>query len=107
MGQFLSKKELAKLEKELRANIYLCTKEIIAYVKANFKIKYSISGMTNLLHRIGFSYKKPDVVPGKADAKKQKEFKSACMSFFDENNLSKYTKELRSLLTENFQIVSA
>lgn len=70
----LNKEELVKLEKELRTNIYLCTKEIIAYVKANFKIEYSISGMTNLLHRIGFSYKKPDIVPGKADAKKQKEF---------------------------------
>ena len=67
-------KNVVKLEKELRANIYLCTKEVIAYVKADFKIEYSVSGMTNLLHRIGFSYKKPDIVPGKADAKKQKEF---------------------------------
>jgi len=33
--------------------------------------------MVNLLHRIGFSYKKPDVVPGKADAARQQEFLEA------------------------------
>jgi len=70
----LSKEELAKLEQELRTNIYLCTKEIICFVEKVFGIEYSIGGMTNLLHRICFSYKKPDIVPGKADAEKQKEF---------------------------------
>jgi hypothetical protein len=30
--------------------------------------------MTDLLHAIGFSYKKPKIVPGKADPQAQKEF---------------------------------
>lgn len=70
----LDDEELAELESELRGNIYLSTKGVLSYVKQNFGIEYSISGMTYLLHRIGFSYKKPDLVPGKADANKQEEF---------------------------------
>ena len=70
----LNEKELERLEQELRTNIYLTTKEIIVFVKSTFGVEYGIGGMTNLLHRIGFSYKKPDIVPGKADAEKQREF---------------------------------
>ena len=70
----LNEQELLELEQELRAGIYLCTKEVISFVKGSFGIEYSIGGITNLLHRIGFSYKKPDIVPGKADGVKQKEF---------------------------------
>jgi len=36
-----------------------------------------------------------------------KQFKSACLGFFKKENLATHTKSLRSLLTENFQIVSA
>jgi hypothetical protein len=32
------------------------------------------SGITYLLHRLGFSYKKPSVVPGKADSVRQEQF---------------------------------
>lgn len=70
----LSDEELAELESELRGNIYLSTKEVVNYVKKHFGIEYSISGMTYLLHRIGFSYKKPNLVPGKADAARQEAF---------------------------------
>lgn len=34
----------------------------------------SLSGVTALLHRLGFSYKKPCLVPGKADRRAQEEF---------------------------------
>lgn len=44
------------------------------FVKKTFGISYSISGMTNLLARLGFSYKKPQAVPGKANAEAQEEF---------------------------------
>lgn len=70
----LSKKKLRQLDKHLQNETYLTVQEIVLYVKATFKIKYSISGMTELLHRMGFVYKKPKVVPGKADNEKQKEF---------------------------------
>lgn len=35
------------------------------------------------------------------------QFRSACLSFFHKKNLRKYRHELNSLLTDNFQIVSA
>ncbi len=62
------------LDEELRRQIYLCTSEIIGFVKKEFKIEYSQSGMTYLLHRLGFSYKKPNLVPGKANEEDQRRF---------------------------------
>ena len=47
------------LTQELDKNIYLTTKDICAYVAHQFNIKYTLSGMTALLHRIGYVYKKP------------------------------------------------
>jgi transposase len=46
----------------------------VSYVAKQFKVKYSVSGLTELLHRLGYSYKKPKLVPGKADAIAQEEF---------------------------------
>jgi len=45
-------------------------------VEQAFGVSYSISGMTSLLKRLGFSYKKPQAVPGKANAKAQQAFLS-------------------------------
>ena len=70
----LSLEQLDDLEKELRENIYLTTNGVIAFVEQRFGISYSASGMASLLGRIGFSYKKPKIVPGKANADAQIEF---------------------------------
>lgn len=70
----LSERQEEILKKELRSKIYLCTSEIIKFVKEEFKLDYSQSGMTYLLHRLGFSYKKPNLVPGKANEEDQKLF---------------------------------
>jgi len=70
----LSEKEEESLKKELRRKIYLCTTEIIGYIKITFKVDYSHSGITYLLHRLGFSYKKPNLVPGKSNEEDQKVF---------------------------------
>jgi len=70
----LSEQQLGDLARQLRANEYSLTAEVVAYVKNEFGVDYSISGMTRLLHRMGFVYKKTKVVPGKADAEKQMEF---------------------------------
>jgi transposase len=58
----------------LRNHIYLYAKDISAYVKVTFGIEYTVQGMTNWLHKHGFSYKKPAVVPGKANAEAQKKW---------------------------------
>lgn len=64
----------AALLDELQSKVYPTTKAIIAFVTKEFLIDYTAGGMTTLLHRLGFSYKKPKGVPGKAEASKQKEF---------------------------------
>lgn len=70
----LTEVQLDELEKELRGKIYLTTAAVVGYVKSQFGVSYSLRGMTSLMHRIGFSYKKPRVIPGKANAQAQTEF---------------------------------
>jgi transposase len=62
------------LEEHLKEHIYLYAKDIIPYVKARFGIEYTVHGMRNWLQRHGFSYKKPAIVPGKANEQQQKEW---------------------------------
>ena len=44
----LSDEELAELESELRASIYLSSKEVVSYVKKHFGIKYTVNGITEI-----------------------------------------------------------
>lgn len=67
----LTEEQSAALEKHLRGHTYLYAKDIVAYVKTTFKIEYSVPGMTGWLGDHGFSYKKPAVVPGKANREAQ------------------------------------
>jgi len=62
------------LEAHLREHVYLTVQEIVAYVKERFGVEYTVSGMTDLLHRLKFVYKKPKVVPGKSDPVAQEVF---------------------------------
>lgn len=71
---FLNDEEISTLENELRSKIYPTTSAVREYIKKEFGVLYSISGITKLLKRLGFSYKKPQPIPGKADAKLQEDF---------------------------------
>ena len=62
------------LIQHLDSKIYLSTKDIIEYVQKTYAIQFSLSGMRDLLHRLGFTYKKPKVVPGKANLEAQMAF---------------------------------
>lgn len=77
----LTKGEEKALKRYLRKHIYSTTKEIIAYVEQKYGKKFSIEGMTHLLHRLNFSYKKTKVVPGRVDLKKQEGFKKEYEAF--------------------------
>ncbi len=66
--------EIEQLDSHLNETTYLRIQDIVSYVAKYFKVTYSISGMTDLLHRLNYSYKKPKLVPGKADAEAQEEF---------------------------------
>ena len=70
----LDERQIRKLKCYLEENTLPDAKSVIAYIKKQYKVKYSLSGVTDLLHRLGFSYKKPKHVPGKQDPAKQRSF---------------------------------
>lgn len=70
----LSKEQSEQLEAHLREHTYLYVRDIAAYVETAFRIVYTIHGLRNWLQRHGFSYKKPAVIPGKADMEQQQEW---------------------------------
>ena len=59
----------------LREHTYQTVKEVVAYVAKTYHKSYSVEGMTHLLHRLHFVYKKTKVIPGKLNREKQEEFK--------------------------------
>ena len=70
----LDEAALAVVEGHLQTELYLSAKDVAAWVQETFGIAYTVSGMTALLHRLGFVYKKPKLVPGKADRAAQEAF---------------------------------
>ena len=70
----LSAGEQQQLKAHLDDNLCLSTHIVIAYVKEQWNIHYSERGMNHLLHRLDYVYKKPQLVPGKANIQAQKEF---------------------------------
>jgi transposase len=66
--------QLASLDAHLQENVYLSAKDIAHWVEETFGVSYTESGMTAVLHRLGYVYKKPKVVPGKGDAQAQRDF---------------------------------
>lgn len=71
---YLSEQEKQSLIEHLQDHIYLRTQDIVRYIEDYFGVEYSISGATDLMHTLGFSYKKPKIVPGKADPEAQREY---------------------------------
>lgn len=70
----LSINEIEELCEYLEKNLCSKVEEIVAYIEKRYGIKYTVSGVTDLLHREDFVYKKTKIIPGKADAEKQKRF---------------------------------
>jgi transposase len=70
----LSEEQSKRLMAHLEAHTYLYVKDIVAYVEATFKIAYTVAGMSHWLRRHNFSYKKPAIVPGKADKERQQQW---------------------------------
>lgn len=83
----LSNKEIRILTQDLQTKIFPSTKAVIKHVKVNFGIKYSRGGMTDLLHRLGFSFKKATPVPGKAKKEEQNKFISTYNEIKNENTI--------------------
>ena len=64
----LNQEQIQQLDRHLQEHLYCHSHDIQSYIETTFGVPYSISGVTELLKRMGFTYKKPKHVPGKADA---------------------------------------
>jgi transposase len=62
------------LLEHLDQHTYLHVKDIVVFVQATYGITYTVLGMTHWLHNHGFSYKKPAIVPGKANREIQQKW---------------------------------
>lgn len=79
----LSEMELKELELHVKTNSYLSVDGVVDHVYKTYGIKYSISGMTQLLHRLDFVYKKAKIVPGKANAELQEAYLAMLMKLLE------------------------
>ena len=70
----LTEEQCTALKTHLAEITYPNAKAIVTHVTENYGVKYTPEGLTHLLHRLGFVYKKTKAVPGKADPEKQKVF---------------------------------
>jgi len=70
----LTADEEEDLRKELRECLYINSKQVAAYIEQEFGIRYSLSAVVKLLHRLGFTYKKTKGVGIKADREAQEKF---------------------------------
>ncbi|PIY71737.1 IS630 family transposase [Candidatus Roizmanbacteria bacterium CG_4_10_14_0_8_um_filter_33_9] len=70
----LSAAQLTSLEEHLITNTLTTASQIQKYIFTIYGKTYSLIGIPKLLYRMGFSYKKPKIVPGKASYALQKEF---------------------------------
>jgi len=71
---FMTEKELQLLESHLSEHTYLTVGEIIAYVKDEFDVEYTDTGMRYVLYQLDFVYKKPEKVPFRVDEIAQRRF---------------------------------
>ena len=63
----LSADQSEQLELHLQKHTYLYVKDMLSYIKIEFGVEYTVPGLRSWLQRHGFTYKKPSIVPGKAD----------------------------------------
>lgn len=73
-GGKLDEAQRVQLREYVSTHLFLDVFPIILYVMGQFGHTFSRSGMRDLLHRIGFVYKKTSQAPGKADPEKQRRF---------------------------------
>ena len=70
----LTSAQLAGLGQELDQTLYTDCRAVADWVVATYGVQYSVSGLTDLLHRLSYSYKLTTAVPCQADAVAQTAF---------------------------------
>lgn len=71
----LTHEQEQQLIAHLEVNNYVYARDIGLYIENRYSVSYTLAGVTKLLHRLGFKYKKPKLIPAKLDPAKQEEFK--------------------------------
>jgi transposase len=70
----LTSAQLAHLCREVNAQLYTDCKALQAWLLRTYRVAYSRAGLTDLLHRLGFTYKLITPVPCQAGAVAQADF---------------------------------
>ncbi|OGX82146.1 hypothetical protein BEN47_18780 [Hymenobacter lapidarius] len=70
----LTSAQLAHLCQEVNRTLYVDCKGIQAWLLETCRVHYSVSGLTDLLHRLGFCYKLTTALPCEANAAAQSTF---------------------------------
>ncbi len=61
----LTRKQIEEIEGFVKKHTVTDSREVIKFIKETFDKEYTITGVTKLLHRLGFVYKQVVLVPGK------------------------------------------
>lgn len=67
----LTDQQVRELDRHIADNVYTDSNLIICWILTNYNVKYSVSGVNQLLKRLGYVYKKPVLTPCKSDISKQ------------------------------------
>ena len=67
----LTKEQIEEIEEFVEEHTVTDSREVVKFIKKKFDKAYAITGVTKLLHRLGFVYKQVVLVPGKLDEAKQ------------------------------------
>jgi transposase len=70
----LTSAQLAHRCREVNATLYTDVRALQAWLEKTYQVRYSVSGLTQLLHRLGFTYKLTTPVPCEASAEAQNAF---------------------------------
>lgn len=71
---FLTVKQQGQLEQKLEQTLFTRLKDIQNWVEKRFKVHYSESGLSKAIGLLGYTKKQTGLVPGKANADKQRAF---------------------------------
>jgi transposase len=64
--------QLAELDRHMQSHLYATAQAVARWVEEKWEVRYTPSGMTRVLRRLGYRFKKAKLVPGKADPEAQK-----------------------------------
>jgi transposase len=70
----LTKQQIEEIEGFVEKHTVTDCREVVSFIKEQFGKEYTITGVTKLLHRLGFVYKQVVLVPGKLNEEAQLAF---------------------------------